>query len=277
MFGSWLFVLNTIKSCLALRCKVYPTIVLIQVSELVKFWDLKPNGVLHVGAHEAEEATAYEEAGWIPIVWVEAQAKLVEKLIGRLNQRNHRVIHAAIWDVEGLVKTFNVTSNSQSSSLLEFGTHSISYPSVGVAENIEVTTTRLDTVLDKLEIPNFINLDIQGVEGRAILSLGEMMREVDSIYTEVNKWEVYRGCTLIKELDALLESRGFKRVAVRWVLGKGWGDALYLRQERSRISISRRMLFFKHQVYFYSPQIFQMVKNLIRLIFPKSWINRRVN
>jgi FkbM family methyltransferase len=254
---------------------VYPALVLIQVSELVKFWDLTPKGVLHVGAHEAEEAAAYEEAGWIPVVWVEAQAKLVEKLIGRLNQRHHIVIHAAIWDVEGIKKSFNVTSNSQSSSLLEFGTHSISYPSVEVAENIEVTTSRLDTILNKHEIPNFVNLDIQGVEGRAILSLGDTISEVDAIYTEVNRWEVYRGCTLINELDVLLESKGFKRVVVRWVLGKGWGDALYLRTDRRKISISRRVLLFKHQIQFYTPQIFELVKNFIRPLFPKRWLTRR--
>lgn len=248
---------------------------LIQVSELVKVWGLKPRGVLHVGAHKAEEAIAYEEAGWLPVIWVEAQPELVKCLTRDLNGENHKVLEAAVWDVEGLKKSFNVASNSQSSSLLEFGTHSSAYPSVRISDQYEVTTKRLDTLLRDFEIPNFANLDIQGVEGRAIISLGTTIEKVDAIYTEVNKWEVYLGCTLIKDLDVLLESMGFSRVAVRWVLGKGWGDALYLRRESNRNSLRRNLVALIYAINYYIPQAIQFARGMIRKLILNNWLAQR--
>jgi len=248
---------------------------LIQVGELVKVWGLKPGGVLHVGAHRAEESTAYEEAGWLPVIWVEAQPELVKCLIRDLSRENHRVLEAAVWDVDGLKKSFKVASNSQSSSLLEFGTHTSAYPSVRVSDQFEVTTKRLDTLLKDFKIPNFVNLDIQGVEGRAIMSLGKEIEKVDAIYTEVNKWEVYLGCTLIKDLDVLLESMGFSRVAVRWVVGKGWGDALYLRRKSNRNSLARSALALIYAINYYVPQVFQFAKGMIRKLNLNNWLAQR--
>jgi FkbM family methyltransferase len=254
---------------------VYLRRMLIQVSELVKVWGLKPRGVLHVGAHRAEEAIAYEEAGWLPVIWVEAQPDLVKSLTRDLNGENHKVLEAAVWDLDGLKKSFYVASNSQSSSLLDFGTHASDYPSVQISDQFDVTTKRLDTLLKDFEIPSFVNLDIQGVEGRAIISLGTRIEKIDAIYTEVNKWEVYLGCTLIKDLDVLLESMGFSRVAVRWVLGKGWGDALYLRREGFRNSYARNVFALIYSINFYIPQVVQIIRGMIRSLIPDNWLAQR--
>ena len=70
----------------------------ISVSELSRFWNIKPKGVLHVGAHLAEEAADYEKYGWLPVTWVEAQPNLVEVLEVNLHFPDHKVIEAAIWD-----------------------------------------------------------------------------------------------------------------------------------------------------------------------------------
>jgi hypothetical protein len=46
--------------------------------------------------------------------------------------------------------------------------------------------------------------------------------------TEVNKDQVYVGCTQIGEIDEILSD--FKRVETFWVGNQGWGDALYIRK-----------------------------------------------
>ena len=204
----------------------------ISVSELSRFWNIKPKGVLHVGAHLAEEAADYEKYGWLPVTWVEAQPNLVEVLEVNLHFPEHKVIEAAIWDENGVNLKLHIASRSQSTSLLDFGTHSELYPDISYVSDVDVVTKRLDSVIDSNHMPNFINLDIQGVELRAIKSLGNLIELVDYIYVEVNKKMVYKGCTNVKDLDDFLFASGFARKCTRWYLQEGWGDALYTRSTR---------------------------------------------
>jgi FkbM family methyltransferase len=207
---------------------------LISVEELVQNWSISPNGVVHVGAHLGEEASAYQKHNWLPVFWLEAQPELAQRLQERLTSQGHRVIQAAVWNVNDLVLNLNVASNSQSSSLLEFGSHSTDYPDIRFTKEIPVETKRLDALISKLEMPNFVNLDIQGVEMQAIEGLGNLIEKVDYIFVEVNRREVYVNCTKVWELDSYLMHLGFKRVITRWYLKQGWGDALYIRNTKKR-------------------------------------------
>ena len=244
------------------------------LKEMSSVWGMQPNGVLHVGAHLAEEASEYESFGWLPVIWVEAQPELVKVLRNRLSKDQHQVFEAAIWDEDRVKMTFLMANNSQSSSLLNFGSHSKSYPSILMDREFEVSTVRLDTLLSQNDIPNFANFDIQGVEGRAIMSLGKRIESIDAIYTEVNRKEVYVGCMQINEMDNLLKSKGFRRVAVRWVLFKGWGDALYLRTGVYDYSIKKRIREFGYICNFYRLQLLNLIVGSAKL-FLKRFILRR--
>ena len=71
---------------------------LVPIRELVGDFNIKVSGVLHVGAHEAEEASGYERFSWLPIIWIEAQPELVKQLKKRLDSTKHTVLEAAIFD-----------------------------------------------------------------------------------------------------------------------------------------------------------------------------------
>lgn len=60
--------------------------------------------------------------------------------------------------------------------------------------------------------------------------MGSYFDQIKWIYSEVNKGDVYEGCSKIAEIDEYLESKGFKRASTRWVRGQGWGDAIYVRK-----------------------------------------------
>jgi FkbM family methyltransferase len=207
---------------------------LFKLGDLNRIFDMPSMGVLHVGAHEGEESESYAALGWQPVTWVEAQADLVAKLQSRLDPNSNTVIQAAVWDQGGIKLKFNISSNSQSSSLLNFGTHAADYPTVRFISNIEVFTKRLDEILSHEVEFQFINLDLQGAEGRALVGLGNLLNKSNYVYTEVNKREVYIGCSLVRELDEFLAENGFFRVATRWVPFKGWGDAFYVRECKLR-------------------------------------------
>jgi FkbM family methyltransferase len=212
---------------------------LISVENLTKIWKIQPTGVLHVGAHLAEEAEDYAQHNWGKTIWIEAQTSLADQLRKKLDPQFNQVINATVWSEPGLTLQFNVSSSSQSSSLLNFGTHKNDYPDIFVTESYSVTTSTLGEILNSDSEFDFINLDVQEVELEALKGLGARFDNVKWIYSEVNKKEVYENCSDVNEIDRYLQERGFRRIATRWMKGQGWGDALYIRKEQSLSHISR--------------------------------------
>lgn len=197
---------------------------------LSSVWNINPTGVLHVGAHNAEESEDYQSFNWGNVFWIEAQKDLINSIQKKLNPAVNTVIHATVWSESGIEMIFNVASNTQSSSLLQFGSHKEDYPDITVTNSHKVITETLERVIPPDAKFDFINLDIQGVELEALKGLGRYFDQVKWIYSEVNKGDVYEDCSKIQEIDKYLESKGFKRASTRWVRGQGWGDALYIRK-----------------------------------------------
>jgi FkbM family methyltransferase len=242
---------------------------LIPINELFRNFNVKPRLILHVGAHQAEESELYDNYFNVPVIWVEAQPELCSELRKRLNPLTNTIIEACVLDIDDKIVVFNVSTNSQSSSLLDFGTHLNDYPDILVTEKLSMKTQKLETILMGHEIPDFINLDIQGVELKALKSLGSLINLVDVIYTEVNKKEVYKGCDLIEDIDLFLSDLGFRRVCTRWKLGTGWGDALYLSKKVKRRSFHQLLRCQIQTFKFYTPMVKSKLKLLVQVITKK--------
>jgi len=238
---------------------------ILDLETLSKELQIKPNGVLHVGAHKAEERTIYNKLGWTPIYWVEAQSHLAAELQKNVANESNIIIQSAIYDVDDCEMKLNISSNSESSSLLEFGTHKIDYADIRTVDQQVVLTNRLDTLFLNKSMPNFLNVDIQGVELRALKSLGSRIKEIDYIYTEVNKKEVYVGCDQVKDIDKYLKNFGFQRLTTRWIIGQGWGDALYCRVS-FRYTVNWRLQNLLNEVFkFYLPKFLPSLKHTIKV------------
>jgi len=200
---------------------------LIPLHQLVNKYNINFKGILHVGAHECEELNDYLR--YLPInkiLWIEALPEKVD--LCRTRYPNILIENAIVSDSVERV-SFNVSNNGQSSSILEFGLHSSYHPHVHYVRHFEGETQLLKYILPKYEINyNFLNLDIQGAELKALKGMEEYLPKVDYLYTEVNSDYVYKDCALITELDDYLKQFGLTRVETTWTNYK-WGDAFYMR------------------------------------------------
>jgi FkbM family methyltransferase len=203
---------------------------LIQPEFLNHLMKAKPNTILHIGAHLAEEADWYVSEGWgmRETIWIEAQQGLANYLKKTLNPKFNKIICCTAWSESGVDLNFYETNNGQSSSILPFSQHQVLYPNIFVERKISVQTKRIDEVIPNSFHPDFINIDVQGVELDVLHGCGELLTQTRYIYSEINKRELYQSCTLVKDLDKFLEQKHFKRIATKWYLNHGWGDALYV-------------------------------------------------
>ncbi len=202
-----------------------------EVRSILQRLGIAVKGVLHIGAHECEELNVYRYFGLDPtdVVWIDA---LEEKIAKNKANGIPNVFQAVITEKDNEEVTFHITNNFESSSVLEFGSHSRHHPWVVETEKRSLTTTRLDTFFSRHNLSpekyTFWNLDIQGVELQALKSGAEFLKHVTAIYSEVNTEEVYKGCGLLSEMDAFLATHGFSRLQTK-MTDCGWGDALWVK------------------------------------------------
>lgn len=203
---------------------------LITIDECMNFVTKPITGIIHIGAHECEEQLAYDNIGISQdkVIWIEA----MKDKVATYKAQGFNIYQLAVFDIDDKIVNFNITNNGQSSSLLELGTHLQHHPHVHVVNTELVKTTRMDTFIEQNNIDihqyNFLNLDIQGIELRALKSFGKYIDFVDYIYTEVNTEEVYKKCDLLTDIDSFLREHNFVRVMIK-LTEYNWGDALYKR------------------------------------------------
>jgi FkbM family methyltransferase len=205
---------------------------LVQPKILRQALGLRARGVLHVGAHRAEERELYSNVGWGPVAWVEVQPSLVKLLEERFSGSDDRVFEGCAWSETGLRLDLNLASNSQSSSVYLSEMHSAYYPEIEFTDKLTVATVRLDELLPEAIEFQFVNLDIQGAELEALRGLGQRLQAAEVVYCEVNREFLYRDIPLVSELDAYLRDFRFIRCFTVWTHA-GWGDAVYVKA-RSR-------------------------------------------
>jgi len=201
------------------------------VQEELRKHGIVATGVFHVGAHNCEELSGYAEIG-IPaekVVWVEA---IPDKVLAARARGIPNVYHGVVTDKDGELVTFNIGNDTQVSSVLDFGTCTTEHPWVQYVAKFAFPGVTVDTFFAKESLNaaryNLWNFDIQGAELMALSGAKASLLHAEALYLEVNSRELYKGCGLLPEMDAFLETHGFRRVLTE-MTSHGWGDALYVR------------------------------------------------
>jgi len=202
---------------------------LIDLLYLKDKYKLSIDGILHIGAHQCEELIIYNKCGISPtnIIWIEGNPDIAKYMKER---GVPNIYNALVSDKEELVD-FIITNNSQSSSILELKEHKTEHPHVYEIARLKLKTIRIDNFLKNNNIYikfNFINLDIQGAELKALKSMETYLNNIDYIYTEINEKYLYENCALVNEIDNYLSNFNFKRIETS-MTQYGWGDAFYIK------------------------------------------------
>jgi len=201
-----------------------------EIHKILSSKNIHITGCFHVGAHDCEELPFYHQLGVSPenIVWVDA----IPAKVAEATQRGiPNVYHATITDKNDEDIVFHISNNGQSSSVLEFGTHSQEHPWVVYVDKVVQKSITIDTFFERNRIDpsiyHFWNFDIQGAELMALKGATNSIQYAKALYLEVNEKELYKNCGLITEIDQFLSHYHFKRVLTR-MTEHGWGDALYV-------------------------------------------------
>lgn len=192
----------------------------------------KVSGIIHVGAHEAEELPSYLVQGVKNIIWIEANPQKIPLLRDRISNFSNMHVANFAAGAQPSLGLLNIANNGQSSSILDMDVHLDEHPDVQYVTQTSVAICRIDDWLDQSRLErsdfNFMNLDIQGYELEALKGAVKQLAYVDFIYSEVNTRHLYKGCPLIQDIDSFLEMFGFTRLLTS-LTGHGWGDAFYFK------------------------------------------------
>ena len=200
------------------------------IRDLQNFWIKKKVLVVHCGAHLAEELAEYKHFNFDPVIWIESAPNLIEKIEEKISKLpEHQVIEATLWSVSGEQRCLNIANNSLSSSLLPFGTHSLTYPQIEYVERVEIRTVKLDDLKIRASKDFLMVLDLQGCEFEVLLGAVNTLQKCKYVYVEVSKNGLYEGSKSWESITHLLEDYRFKLVDWQYSDHLNWGNALYMK------------------------------------------------
>lgn len=210
---------------------------LLDFNYLKNKYNLKIDGVIHIGAHQGQEISLYKENKINNIICFEPVPSNFY-ILEQLNSGKCDLFNLALGNKNTKISiNLETNNNGQSCSVLNPKIHLLQYPHIKFNSKVEINMMKLDDVMtvyysnssNKNKKFNFINIDVQGYELEVFKGASEILKSIDYIIAEVNKDYVYENCALVDEIDNFLNIYDFKRVETSWE-GITWGDAFYVKQ-----------------------------------------------
>jgi FkbM family methyltransferase len=203
---------------------------LLDFKNLVRKYNIKAEGCIHVGSHTAQEHPDYVTAGIKRFVYIEPCAAAFNVLKNKFSAHHHiQLLNVACGDFDGEQIMYTGSQNEgQSNSLLKMDKHTQIHPGITLPTTELVKVVQLDNLGLAHKGYQLLVLDVQGYEGHVLKGASKTLEQINYIYSEVNRDSVYKNCTLVDELDNILHE--FQRVETGEWIGGMWSDSLYIRR-----------------------------------------------
>lgn len=227
--------------------------------ELLKEFDVKISGLIHVGSHEAGEIEVYSQLGIQNVLLIEANPyrfrNLVETLtVGRVNTncsplqykqlpehlakitKQYKACNYAIVDKDIETVTLHLSSSDGGMDSIyninEEGS-SRSWCRYSVVGRVDVPAITLDTLMKESTEYNFLNIDVEGAELDVLKGSEKLLKHIDYIMLETQDIQRFHNTPTSKEIDQFLTSHGFiKRKYFDTTMS--WGDAFYIKTKQDK-------------------------------------------
>ncbi|MFK3779887.1 FkbM family methyltransferase [Agrobacterium sp. NPDC089420] len=145
---------------------------------------------------------------------------------------------------DGSLQTFYVNNDDATSSLLplnrNLNAHLEHLETLETVDTQPVSTSTLDNVLSDVPVVDFLKLDIQGMELKALKGGVDVLKRTNVIHCEVEFAPIYDGQPLFSDVELFLREHGFifvdftaecryAYVGHGFKERLGWGDAVFFR------------------------------------------------
>lgn len=184
-------------------------------------------GIIHIGSNDGRE---YHGTTRLTLLF-EPQAEVFAEL-EKLHGHNVNIIafRTALGDQVGMnARMYTAKNHGLSSSILKPAKHLEIMPNIQFEGTEDVPLTTLDHCLVEAELEHSCDemvIDVQGYELPVLRGAIQTLKDIKRLKVEVNRDELYEGCTQFPELKAFLEAHGFVCTLEDWY-GKTWGDAYF--------------------------------------------------
>jgi FkbM family methyltransferase len=193
-----------------------------------KKYNLKINGVIHVGAHHGQEHNIYKQLNINNIVYFEPVKKTFDTLKDKVSDA--LLYNVALGNDNKDIEMFVEDADA-------YGCSSILQPSSnynGISfSNKEIVEMR---TLDSFNFTNFnfLNIDVQGYEMEVLKGAEKTLNCIDYIMCEINKNTTqkpmdYIGAQSVEIVINFLKKYNFELVEENWA-GISWGDGFFIKK-----------------------------------------------
>jgi len=201
---------------------------LISFNQIKRKYNMNITGIVHVGGHYGEEIEDYINEGIQNIIIFEPLLNNFQILQKKCEKLNADIVghQIALGSEKKIVEMYVSSNDALSSSILKPKIHLTQYTDILFDEKETVEVNLLDNY--ETDTCNFLNMDVQGYELEVLKGGIKTLENIDYVYCEVNRDEVYENNAYIEDIDKFLSDLNFERVVVEWT-GETWGDALYIK------------------------------------------------
>ena len=201
---------------------------LISFNQIKRKYNMNITGIVHVGGHHGEEIEDYINEGIQNIIIFEPLLNNFQILQKKCEKLNADIVghQIALGSEKKIVEMYVSSNDALSSSILKPKIHLTQYTDILFDEKETVEVNLLDNY--ETDNCNFLNMDVQGYELEVLKGGIKTLENIDYVYCEVNRDEVYENNAYIEDIDKFLSDLNFERVVVEWT-GETWGDALYIK------------------------------------------------
>ncbi len=229
-------------------------------------YNLQVRDIAYIGANRGQELVDLMEVYVDSNFYLfEPQKDVFSNLVETFKSKNNlNFYNIGLGSVKQKKRLYKNTNNeNMSSSVLKPKEHLHFYPHVNFEGFEEIELEKFSNL--KITNVNYLNIDVQGYELEVLKGFDEYLDDVDYIFCEVNRKELYEDCVLVGELDNFLGNYHFQRIETIWYKKTiPWGDAFYIKKDKvSNYLIYRSKLFNfiqKMKGYFFIITLFKKFK-----------------